>query len=278
MESNNLISIVIPCYNDAQYIEQSVQSALDQTYSNTEVIVVDDGSNKETKAVLRKLEPKITKLITQENQGQSTARNVGIRAAKGRYILVLDSDDFFDSTFVEKAITVFREGIDVKIMTCHAYLILENGKKIYYETKGGEIDSFLRTNSALGTSMFLKEDWLSSGGYDENMKNGFEDWEFFIRLLKDGGRAGVIREPLYYYRKRSNTTTYRANNSKYDLLQYIYFKHKELYQEHFEILVSHLLHLLEKEAFEKIKNKERIEFKVGKVILSPLRWIKSLIN
>ena len=75
MYSNSLISIIIPCYNDAQYIEQSVQSALDQTYPYKEIIVVDDGSNVETKAVLKQLEPKITHLITQENQGQSTARS-----------------------------------------------------------------------------------------------------------------------------------------------------------------------------------------------------------
>ena len=87
MYADSLISIIIPCYNDAQYIEQAVNSALNQTYINKEVIVIDDGSNFETKAVLKKLEPKITKLITQENKGQSTARNVGIREAKGNYIL-----------------------------------------------------------------------------------------------------------------------------------------------------------------------------------------------
>ncbi len=101
MNSNLLVSIIIPCYNDEQYIEQCVNSALNQTYSNIEVIVVDDGSNRKTKTVLKKLEPNITTLITQNNQGQSTARNVGIRYAKGNYILVLDSDDYFEPTFCE---------------------------------------------------------------------------------------------------------------------------------------------------------------------------------
>lgn len=66
--SKPVISIVIPCYNDVQYIEQSVSSALNQTYSQIEVIVVDDGSNIETKKVLKKNEPNITKLISQENE------------------------------------------------------------------------------------------------------------------------------------------------------------------------------------------------------------------
>lgn len=82
------VSIVIPCYNDDQYIEQSVQSALNQTYPNIEIIVVDDGSNTKTKEVLKKIEPKITQLITQENQGQSTARNVGICS---NYCSIMDS-------------------------------------------------------------------------------------------------------------------------------------------------------------------------------------------
>ncbi|MDD3722641.1 MAG: glycosyltransferase family A protein [Lutibacter sp.] len=119
MKNNNSISIIIPCYNDAQYIEQSVLSALNQTYQNKEVIVVDDGSNAETKAVLKKLAPQITKLITQENQGQSTARNVGIKEAKGEYILVLDSDDFFkkqlDENKLGKRILAKIKGILAKL-------------------------------------------------------------------------------------------------------------------------------------------------------------------
>ena len=102
MNSNKpLISIIIPCYNDSDFIEKAVQSALHQTYPNIEVIVVDDGSNTRTKQVLHVLRPSITKLITQENKGQSTARNVGIGAAKGYYILTLDSDDFFEFSFCD---------------------------------------------------------------------------------------------------------------------------------------------------------------------------------
>ena len=67
MKHNDLISIVIPCYNDAKFIEQAIDSAINQTHSNKEIIVVDDGSNKDTKLVLKSLEHKIDKLITQEN-------------------------------------------------------------------------------------------------------------------------------------------------------------------------------------------------------------------
>jgi glycosyltransferase involved in cell wall biosynthesis len=222
LEHNPLVSIIIPCYNDWQYVEQAVDSALNQTYAYKEVIVIDDGSDTKTKAVLKSLEHKITKLITQENQGQSAARNAGIKEAEGEYNLVLDSDDFFETSFCEKAVVVFENEIDVKLVSCEANLIFDNDKTTIYRPIGGTINEFLYNNSALGTSLFRKEDCLLYGGYDESMREGFEDWEFFIRLLKYKGNAVIIQEPLYNYRKRSNSTTGLANSKKYDLLKYIY--------------------------------------------------------
>ena len=276
MENAPLISIIIPCFNDAEYIEQAVLSALNQTYSYKEVIVVDDGSDLETKTVLKKLEPFITKLITQENKGQSTARNVGIRESKGKYILALDSDDYFESSFCEKAVALFQQKEIIKIVTCQANLIFDKAKSYVFTPNGGTIANFLLVNSALGTSMYKKTDWESCGGYDETMRNGFEDWEFFIRLLKNEGVAEVIQEPLYNYRKRIDSTTSAANKMKYELLNYIYNKHQDLYKLHFNLFVSHLLSRIEGEEFEKIKNTKRIDFKLGNAILSPLRFIKSL--
>jgi hypothetical protein len=273
-----LISIVIPCYNDAQYIEQSVLSALNQTYPNIEVIIVDDGSNIVTKAVLKKIEPKVSKLITQENQGQSKARNVGIREAKGEYIITLDSDDYFEPTFCEKAIEIILKNKEIKLVTCQANLFFEDGSSYVFIPKGGSIANFLYINDALGTSMFKKEDWFSCGCYDENMRLGYEDWEFFIRLLKTGGKVDVIQEPLYNYRKRENSTSSKSKKIKYDLLKYIYIKHKESYISDFDVFVSHLLFKIEREEIEKIKNTKRLEFQIGKTILSPLRRIKRLFR
>lgn len=276
MNENPLISIIIPCYNDAQYIEQSVQSALDQTYHNKEIIVVDDGSNIKTKAVLKKLEPKIAKLITQENQGQSKARNVGINEAKGNYILVLDSDDFFEPTFCEKAIAFFLENKDVQLVTCEANLLHIDGSVEIYKPKGGTISNFMYANDALGTSLFVKEDWQKIGGYDESMRKGFEDWEFFIRLLKNGGKCYVIPEILYSYRKRNDSTTSKANNNRYTLLNYIYLKHKEIYIADFDNFVAKLLELSSLQEKNRLKILKKIDYKLGNMILKPVRFIKSL--
>lgn len=278
MKQFPLISIIIPCYNDAQYIEQAVFSALNQTYSNKEVIVVDDGSNAETKTVLRKLAPRITKLITQKNQGQSNARNVGIREAKGVYILVLDSDDYFEPSFCEKAIAQFLQNKEIKIVISHTNRIFENHTTDVFKPNGGQIEDFLLNNCAMGSAMFKKLDWEKTNGYDEKMRNGFEDWEFYIRLVKEGGRAYIIPEPLFNYRLRKDSTTNKANLIKYKLLNYIYNKHRELYLTHFDRFIPYLLAKIESEEIEKIKNTNRIEFKIGKTILRPFRWVKSLFK
>lgn len=276
--NEGLVSIIIPVYNDAQYIEQSVNSALNQTYPNKEIIVVDDGSNPETKVILNRLAPQITKLITQENKGQSAARNVGIKEAKGNYILVLDSDDYFDPTFCEKAVAVFERRKEVKIITSFVNRFIANIIIDVFKPYGGDIKQFLSNNQATGSCMFLKSDFKKINGYDELMRKGFEDWEFYIRLLQDGGIAYVIPEPLFNYRLRNDSTTSKANKIKYDLLKYIYFKHQDLYMANYELFITHLLNRIEREETEKIKHTQRIEFKIGIAILKPLRWIKAFLK
>lgn len=278
LHANPLVSVVIACYNDKLYVEEAIQSILNQSYSRIEIIVVDDGSDVETKTVLKSLEPKISELISQENFGQSTARNKGIKEANGDYILILDSDDYFEPTFCEKAIALFLGKKETKIVSCYANLLFEDGSSRLYKPIGGALNEFLYTNRVLGTSMFSKEDWSKCGGYDEEMLSGFEDWEFFIRLLKDGGNAAIIKESLYNYRKRNDSTTSKANKIKYKILNYIYNKHSSLYKKDYEKFVKHLLSLAEKEEEERIKNLNRVEFRLGYKLLRPLRFFKRILS
>lgn len=272
--NENLVSIIIPCYNDAQYIEQSVQSAINQTYQNIEIIVVDDGSNAETKSVLRKLEPKITKLISQENRGQSAARNRGIEFAKGEFILVLDSDDYIENILCENAVLLFNNNFSVKLVTYGAFLVFSENKKEIYFPKGGDIKNFIFYNEALGTSIFKRKDWQECGGYDESMRNGLEDWEFFINLLKKGGSCEVVPKVMYNYRKRDDSTTNRAMPVKYEILNYIYLKHKELYSNNIEDFIEFFSTSLRSLENEKLKVILSNEYKIGTIILKPFRFVK----
>ncbi|CAM4096862.1 glycosyltransferase family 2 protein [Gillisia limnaea] len=273
-----LISIVIPCFNDPYYIIESVQSAIGQTYINKEIIVVDDGSNLETKKTLASLESRIDLLITQENKGLSCARNEGIERSRGEFILVLDSDDSFDTEFCEKAAEVLLSSEDIKIVTCYAKRFDERGLIDIFKPVGGTIKNFLFFNAAIGNSLYRKKDWKRVKGYDEMMTQGYEDWEFYIRLMAGGGEAYVIKQPLFHYRQKKESMRIDANKIRHDLQKYIYSKHSMLYKDHFNLFIDHLLKRIETEEKEKIKNTKRLEFKIGQFILKPLRYIKSLIN
>lgn len=267
---NPKISIVIPCFNDAEFIGQSVNSALNQTYANKEIIVVDDGSDDQTKKVLQILSSKI-KLITQENSGTSTARNRGIKASQGDFILVLDSDDYFEPQFCEKAVELLINE-QAKIVTCYFRWINLNGKYKISLPSGGDLRTALIKNPAMGSVMFYRNDWRNVGGYDETMLRGYEDWEFYIRILENGGVAKVIPEVLFNYRNKPASRNKKANLKKYELLEYIYLKHSNLYKEHFPFFIKQWLDSVKKSEAFKQQVMDSVDYKVGNKILKPLRF------
>jgi len=266
----NKVSIIIPCFNDADHIQQAVLSALDQTYVNREIIVVDDGSNAQTKAVLKTLEPTISLLITQENKGTSAARNTGIAVASGEYILVLDSDDYFEPTFCERSIEIFHQKDYIKVVTCFARWFWNEKDYQVFKPCGGNLINYLIHNAAIGTSMFRKKDWEEIEGYDENMA-GYEDWEFFIRLHKNGGETYVIPEVLFHYRKKQNSRNKKANLAKYELLEYIFTKHADIYKEHFDFFIHEWLKSIRKSEAFKQQVMNSLDYKIGRKLLKPLR-------
>ncbi len=269
---NSFLSIVIPCFNDYLYIEKAVDSALAQTWPYKEIIVVDDGSNQKTKAVLKSLELKITLLITQENKGTSAARNAGIEAATGKYILVLDSDDYFEPEFCKKAIQIFINEAEVKIVTCYANWFNDKNH-IIFKPCGGVLENILMNNIAMGSSIFKKTDWKNVEGYDEKMIDGFEDWEFYLRLLRSGGKAKVIPEVLFNYRNKNDSRNKKANRSKYEILEYIYRKHADIYKEYFDFFINEWLKSIRKSEFYKQQVMDSLDYKIGNKLLKPLRLI-----
>jgi glycosyltransferase involved in cell wall biosynthesis len=266
------ISIVIACYNDHQYINQAVSSALNQTYENKEIIVVDDGSNAKTKAVLKDLESNLDLLIKQENRGVSAARNVGIEAATGEFILILDSDDFYEETFCEKAVQIFRTNPSIKIVSCYANWFSLNGETLKFQPEGGKLKNFLINSAALSV-MIRRSEVLAIGGYDENMHGGYEDWELYLRLLKSGGKAEVIPEFLFNYRNKKNSRNKKANRKKYEILEYIYKKHADIYKEHFDFFIHEWLKSIRKSEAFKQQVMDSLDYKIGNKLLKPFRFI-----
>ncbi|WP_028377700.1 glycosyltransferase family 2 protein [Leeuwenhoekiella sp. MAR_2009_132] len=273
------ISIIIPYYNAGDYIGRALKFAKSQKDICSEIIVIDDGSNDHNSNLLKAYSKEIDLLIVQRNKGQGAARNRGISKSKYDYILNWDADDYFESDFCKKAIQVIKNDNNVKLVTSIGNRT--DGKK-YSERiipAGGTLNNFLFDNQAFGSVLFRKLDWRTVDGYDEAPElRGFEDWEFYIRLLKEGGIAYVLHECLFTYFRHSESTTSKIKDTRYDKRLYIYKKHQELYKSNFSSLMEDTFKRLEGERKSRSKIIEGIDFRVGRFILKPIRLIKSLFN
>lgn len=278
MKGNNSIkpkvSIIIACYNDP-YVEEAVDSAFAQSYEPKEVILVDDGSDGKVAEVIKNCNDRVDHLLVQSNSGQSIARNNGIKKSSGKYILNHDSDDYFEPEFIAKAVKIMEAEEEVKIVTCKANRIYKNKKIDIFTPAGGDFRNFLYSNSALGSSMFRREDWEKVGGYEEKLPIlGFEDWELYLNILKIGGRAEVLDEVLFNYRLRENSTTRNIANLRNEKFRHILLKHQELYSTRFEETIGQLFKRIGNEQKKYNKLKESPDYKTGRLFLKPLRYLK----
>lgn len=225
---NTIVSIIIPCYNQGEYISETLDSVLKQTYNDWEAIIINDGSTDNSEAIAKQYTEKDSRitLINIPNGGVSKARNLGMKIAKGTYILPLDSDDRIAPTYIEKAVDIFTKQKDVKLVYCQWSFFGSDCDTIPLKYLGYR--HLLLYNSIFCSALFRKYDALAIGGYDETM-TGYEDWEFFIRLLDENSKVIQIAEPLFHYRIKvasRNTEAIRQNNF---IEQYIYRKNIDTY-------------------------------------------------
>lgn len=224
------ISAVIPCYNHGKTLHQAIDSILKQTVKVDEIIVVDDGStDKHTREIINSLENRTARVILLENSGPSIARNKGISESQCEYVLLCDADDYYSPFFIEKALLFFQNDNLVAGVTCYQRLF---GKSHgISKTSGGELKDFLSFNRA-GTNMLLKKSvWQETGGFDESMTQGYEDWEFWIRVTKSGYKIASIPEALYSYRIQKKSHNHNAMNKHLENYKIIIDKHIESYRE-----------------------------------------------
>jgi glycosyltransferase involved in cell wall biosynthesis len=278
---NELVSVVIPCYNQAKYLPEALQSIWCQTYQNWECIIVNDGSPDETDSVAAEWCAKDSRFcyLYQENGGLSNARNSGIQKAKGKYIVTLDADDKFETTFIEKAQNILLNNQDGGIVCSWGYRFMGEKKYGLFQPNGHVIKDFLFHNSGIASSLFRKECWEKAGGYDEKMKLGYEDWEFYISVCKLGWKVYVIQEPLFLYRQHAiSMRTIALNNYDNEIKKYIFQKHKELYQEHYEDMIDYFQGAVARGKRNNIKIQNKIDFRIGAAVLKPFRFIKSFFK
>lgn len=233
----NGITVVITCFNQGRVIDESVDSILDQTYMDFNIIIVDDGSTDEF--TLEKLQnyckPK-TRVLHTVNRGPAAARNAGIALAVSDNILILDADDKFHPTFLERAMAIINSEENVGIVTCGVQMF--GSSDTIWIPKGGDIRNFLVESGACGNSLFRKKCWEDAGGYNEQIE-GYEDWDFWISITKFGWIAKTIPEPLFYYRVQNGSSRYKLNlKSHYEILMQIVTRHQDVYRKYFEYLLG----------------------------------------
>lgn len=233
-----LISVVIPCYNDGAFLPETIARLRQQTFQDFEIIIVNDGStDHQTLQVLHELSQQNITVLHKTNGRMSSARNHGVKHAKGVYIAALDADDYFHPTFFEKALPVLQEDNNVAVVT--SYIQLFGEFKKVSRPRGGNEYNFLFSNQCPACAMVRKSCWDTVGGYDEAMENGYEDWEFYIRITQRGWTVHVIPEKLLFYRQTQKSThkNYTLTNRPH-LVSYIVDKHKDWYLEKLKELIT----------------------------------------
>lgn len=231
-----LISIIIPCYNVADTILETIHSALNQSYDNLEVIVVNDGSTDNLGEIIQPVldKYKMLRFYEQEcNKGLPSTRNFGFSKSRGFYVIFLDGDDLLAPSYVEECYKQFEQ--DTSLSLVHTDTLLFDGQRGRFKLPPYSFRQILTTNCITATAMIRRDYFEFVGLYDENL-NFFEDWELWIRYLYQYPKMIKINKPLFFYRKRltndSMSNQDQISNVSDHAVLYIYHKHYELYREH----------------------------------------------
>ena len=209
------VTVVIPCFNQAHFLKDCIDSVRAQTVKVAEIIVIDDGSPDNTSEVANKLG---VRCIRQTNKGLSAARNTGIRASKTEYVLPLDADDMLHPDFLAKTLP-YMERYDI-VSTWLRTFGNENRKwgSDKYEPSIGLMKSQNQINCC---SLFRRSMWQKVGGYDEGMIIGFEDWEFWLRSMDNGFNIRIVPEYLFMYRRHGVSMFREAQKKRDEILDYM---------------------------------------------------------
>lgn len=194
----NLISIIVPCFNSGRTLKRTIDSIINQTWTNKEIILINDGSNdKETLKILEEIKSiNSIKFIDQKNSGLASARNKGVNKSKGKYLFFLDADDWIDPKTLEMMFFYLKNNKGCGYIFTDIFL---EGKRKGILKKDFNLFEQLFLNQIPYSIFISKKDFIKYGFYDENMKLGYEDWELNIRLSANDLFGKRLPVPLFHY-------------------------------------------------------------------------------
>jgi glycosyltransferase involved in cell wall biosynthesis len=234
----DIVSVVITAYNSMDYLPETLESVLRQTFTDFEVLLVDDGSSDHIVQWASGLVDPRVRLISQENQGVSVARNTGIAHTQGKYVAFLDGDDLWEPTKLEKQVRCLEENPEVGLV--HTWLTgidrhsKPTGRVICSQIEGEVWQKIVEKNRVACSSAMVRRCCFETVGvFDKNLRFA-EDWDMWIRLATRYHFA-VIKEPLVGYREHSNSKSKKYASKLQDF--------QTIIEKAFETAPFELLHI-----------------------------------
>ena len=239
------VSVIIPCYNQGQFLDEAVQSVFNQRYTDFEIIIVNDGSTDEQTILQCEsyLDPRV-RLLTTTNHGLAAARNNGIKQAEGTYILPLDADDKIGSHYLLEAVSVLENNPEIGIVYCRAQLF--GAVDTEWQLPEYSIREILKNNVIFCTALFKKKDWEEVGGYDPGMVYGWEDYDFWLSLIERNRKVVQLPSIHFYYRVAPGSMVRSKKRwQKIEMFKRIYNRHTAFFGDNIEVWIDAILELNE---------------------------------
>lgn len=243
MKYKDKISVVIPTYNRAYCIKESVNSVLSQSYDNIEIIIVDDGSTDNTKDVIKQISSKLVKYYSyKKNKGSSYARNYGIKKASGKYIAFQDSDDIFKNDKLEKQYNnLIKNKSDLDF--CKIEVNLENGNKIYYPNEKQEksiinkgVNYELCNGNFISTqAILIKSDIVKNNLFDEKTPP-IEDYDLVLSLCSKYKISYTDEVLVSLYRQKNSISNSLAQRK--EAIKRMAYKKYDFNEEDYKRLIN----------------------------------------
>ncbi|WP_421875625.1 glycosyltransferase family 2 protein [Marinoscillum sp.] len=206
---NDLVSIIMPVYNAERYLSTSIKSVITQTYTNWELVIVNDGSTDNSREIIESFSDNRIVYMEQENRGVSSARNLALTKIKGQYFCFLDADDLFTSVSLESRIKVFNESPDIDFVDGAVQYVNEElnflGRKYIPDFKGYPFERLLRMNSEcmFGNTWMIKKDAEINYSFQEDMTHA-EDLFFYLTISKSK-KYSFTKEVILNYRQHEKS-------------------------------------------------------------------------
>ena len=238
MNASSTVSVVITCYNLGEFLDEAVQSVLSQTYQDFEILIVDDGSTDEhTCDLLASYTRPKTRVLHTANGGLPAARNVGIRQTTGRFLCMLDADDCLEPTYMERSVQALQD--DESLAFVSHWLRTFGDESWEWTPRDCELPAFLATNPINGAALFRRDAWSAAGGFDEAMREGLEDWDFWITLVEKGWRGRILPEFLFRYRRRKGSMSQlmMQNGTHARLYRSLIDKHPATFRQYLPVVL-----------------------------------------